>query len=69
MLPPPAAHEVLAVPALPRTLSGKSLEIPIKRVLIGTPPDQVASRDSLANRDALDWFTEFAATRHANPAN
>jgi acetoacetyl-CoA synthetase len=39
----------------PRTLSGKALEVPIKRVLHGTPPETAVSRDSLANPDALDW--------------
>jgi len=46
---------------VPRTLSGKVLEVPVKRILMGTPPAQAASRDSLANPAALDWFTEFAA--------
>jgi acetoacetyl-CoA synthetase len=45
-----------AVPAVPRTLSGKKLEVPVKRILTGTPPDQAASRDSLADPDSLDWF-------------
>jgi len=46
---------------VPRTLSGKALEVPVKRILMGTPPEQAASRDSLANPDALDWFVELAA--------
>jgi acetoacetyl-CoA synthetase len=53
-----------AVPAVPRTLSGKKLEVPVKRILTGTPPDQAASRDSLADPTSLDWFTRvFRATR------
>ena len=48
--------EILAAPAVPRTLSGKILEVPVKRILTGTPADEVASRDSLANPEALDWF-------------
>jgi len=47
---------------VPRTLSGKALEVPVKRILMGTPPEQAASRDSLANPEALDWFTQFAAS-------
>ena len=39
-----------------RTLSGKILEVPVKRLLMGAPVDEVASRDSLANPEALDWF-------------
>jgi acetoacetyl-CoA synthetase len=47
---------VFAVPDLPRTLTGKILEIPVKRLLMGADLEQVASRDSLANPDALDEF-------------
>jgi acetoacetyl-CoA synthetase len=47
---------VFAVPDLPRTLTGKILEIPVKRLLMGADPDAVASRDSLANPEALDAF-------------
>ncbi|MFC4949178.1 acetoacetate--CoA ligase [Pseudonocardia sp. GCM10023141] len=47
---------VFAVPDLPRTLTGKILEIPVKRLLMGAEPDAVASRDSLANPEALDAF-------------
>jgi acetoacetyl-CoA synthetase len=47
---------VLAAPEIPRTLSGKILEVPVKRLLMGAPADEVASRDSLANPEALDWF-------------
>jgi acetoacetyl-CoA synthetase len=53
--------EVLAVPEIPRTLSGKILEVPVKRILMGQPVDRVASRDSLANPDALTWFERHAA--------
>jgi len=57
--------DVFAVAEVPRTLSGKLLEVPVKRILSGTPPEQAASRDSLANPSALDWFVEFAAARKA----
>jgi acetoacetyl-CoA synthetase len=52
--------EVFQIAAVPRTLSGKALEVPVKRILMGTPPEQAASRDSLANPAALDWFVELA---------
>jgi acetoacetyl-CoA synthetase len=55
--------EVIAVAEVPRTLSGKVLELPVKRILMGTPPEQAASRDSLANPAALDFFAGFAADR------
>ena len=45
-----------AEPAVPRTLSGKKLEVPVKRILEGAPPDVAASRDSLVEPGALDWF-------------
>jgi acetoacetyl-CoA synthetase len=54
---------ILAVPAIPRTLTGKKLEAPVKRILRGEPADRVASRDSLANPGALDPFVELANER------
>jgi acetoacetyl-CoA synthetase len=46
--------EIRAVQAVPRTLNGKKLEVPVKRILLGADPQQVASRDTLANPEALD---------------
>jgi acetoacetyl-CoA synthetase len=57
--------DVYAVAEVPRTLSGKVLEVPVKRILSGTPPERAASRDSLANPAALDWFVQFARDRAA----
>ena len=56
-------NEVRAVAEVPRTLSGKVLEVPVKRILTGTPPAQAASRESLANPQALDFFADLAAER------
>jgi acetoacetyl-CoA synthetase len=53
-------NEIVAVPDIPRTLNGKKLEVPVKKILAGTPPDQAASRDSLSNPDSLDRFAELA---------
>jgi acetoacetyl-CoA synthetase len=53
---------VFAVPELPRTLTGKTLEIPVKRLLLGADIDRVASRDSLANPQALEWFEQSRKT-------
>lgn len=47
---------VFAVADIPKTLTGKTLEIPVKRLLLGVNAGKVASRDSLANPEALDWF-------------
>jgi len=58
-------NEVLAIEAVPRTLSGKVLEVPIKRILQGEAPERAASRESLADPAALDWFVAFAAERQA----
>jgi acetoacetyl-CoA synthetase len=52
--------EVFQIAEVPRTLSGKVLEVPVKRILMGTPAEQAASRDSLANPAALDYFVEMA---------
>ena len=52
--------EVFQVAEVPRTLSGKVLEVPVKRILTGTPPEQAASRDSLANPESLDYFVSLA---------
>ena len=54
-------NEIHAIAEVPRTLSGKALEVPVKRILMGTPAEQAASRDSLANPDALDYFSELAS--------
>ena len=55
--------DVIAVKEVPRTLSGKVLELPVKRILMGTPVEQAAARDSLANPAALDPFVELAEQR------
>ena len=55
-------NEIFQIAEVPRTLSGKVLEVPVKRILMGEPPEQAASRDSLANPSSLDYFTELAAT-------
>jgi acetoacetyl-CoA synthetase len=55
--------EIVAVPAIPRTLSGKKLEVPVKRILQGAPPESVAARDALAVPTALDAFIAYATVR------
>ena len=51
---------IVQIPEVPRTLSNKKLEVPVKKILIGAAPESAASRDSLANPEALDWFADFA---------
>jgi acetoacetyl-CoA synthetase len=52
--------EVIQIAKVPRTLSGKLLEVPVKRILTGTPPALAVSRESLADPEALDPFVEMA---------
>jgi acetoacetyl-CoA synthetase len=53
-------NEVRQIEQVPRTLSGKVLEVPVKRILMGVPPEQAASIESLADPHALDYFIELA---------
>ena len=54
---------IRAVPAIPRTLTGKKLEAPVKRMLRGEPAESVASRDSLLDPTALDQFVTIVSSR------
>jgi acetoacetyl-CoA synthetase len=55
-------NEVRQIEEVPRTLSGKALEVPVKRILMGAAPEQAASVDSLANPRSLDYFVALATT-------
>jgi acetoacetyl-CoA synthetase len=55
-------NEIFQIREVPRTLSGKVLEVPVKRILMGDPPEKAASRDSLANPGSLDYFTELSGS-------
>jgi acetoacetyl-CoA synthetase len=52
---------IVAVPAVPRTFTGKKLEAPVKRILLGARPEEVASRDALLDPQAIDAFAVYAA--------
>lgn len=54
--------EVMQIAEVPRTLSGKTLEVPVKRILMGAAPGEAASVDSLANPRALEYFVKLAQT-------
>jgi len=56
-------NEILQVAAVPRTLSGKKMELPVKKLLMGAPPAQVLNRDAMANADSIDWFVAYAQSR------
>jgi len=53
-------NEIMQIEQVPRTLSGKVLEVPVKKILMGTPPHEAASVDSLADPHSLDYFVELA---------
>jgi acetoacetyl-CoA synthetase len=54
-----------AVPAVPRTHSAKKMEIPVKRLLKGVPPETVVAQSSMMQPGSLDWFVAFAAQHEA----
>jgi acetoacetyl-CoA synthetase len=51
---------IVPIAAVPRTLSGKKLEVPVKRVLLGVAPDDALTVASVANPDSLDTFVALA---------
>lgn len=58
-------NEIVQVEAIPRTLTGKKLEVPIKRLMLGEPPARVLNRDAIANPDCLAWYEAFATAYRA----
>jgi acetoacetyl-CoA synthetase len=51
---------IIQVAAIPVTLTGKKMEVPVRKILLGTPPDQAANRNAMANPASLDAFAEYA---------
>ena len=62
-------NEVFQVAALPRTLSGKKMELPVKKLLMGASPDSVLKRDAMSNADSVDWFIALARRRAGQPGH
>ena len=56
-------NDVFQVEAIPRTLSGKKMELPVKKLLMGADPAQVMNRDAMANAASVDWFIRLAKSR------
>jgi acetoacetyl-CoA synthetase len=56
-------NDVFQVSAIPRTLSGKKMELPVKKLLMGADPDTVMKRDAMANAACVDWFIDLARRR------
>jgi acetoacetyl-CoA synthetase len=54
---------IVAVPAVPRTMTGKKLEAPVKRILLGARAEDVASADALLDPKAIEAFVAYAAAR------
>ncbi len=52
--------EVIAIPAVPRTLSGKKLEVPVKKLFMGVPVEKAISTDAMSNPQSIEYFLEFA---------
>jgi acetoacetyl-CoA synthetase len=53
-------NDIFAVAEIPRTLSGKKQELPIKKLLLGHPVEKVINREAMANPACLDWYLTFA---------
>ncbi len=56
-------NEIFQVAEIPRTLSGKKQELPIKKLLLGQPVDKVLNREAMANPACLDWYVALAKSR------
>jgi acetoacetyl-CoA synthetase len=52
--------ETIAIPEVPYTLSGKKMEVPVRKILLGMDPGQAAKRGAMRNPAAIDFFVEFA---------
>ncbi|MFM1886178.1 MAG: hypothetical protein RL026_1335 [Pseudomonadota bacterium] len=55
--------KIYQVPLIPYTISGKRMEVPVRRILAGMPPAKAANRDAMGNPAALDWFIEYQRTQ------
>ena len=53
-------NEIYQVDAIPRTLTGKKMEVPIRKLLLGAAPDKVASADAMANPTSISFFVRLA---------
>ncbi len=55
---------IYQVPAIPYTLTGKKMEVPVRRILMGMPPEKAANRSAMVDPQALDFFIAFAKRQH-----
>jgi acetoacetyl-CoA synthetase len=54
--------EIIAIPEVPRTLNGKKLEVPVKKLFMGIPLEKAISIDSMSNPHVMQYFIEFASS-------
>jgi acetoacetyl-CoA synthetase len=59
--------KIIVVPAIPATLTGKKMEVPVRRILLGARPDDAANRNAMANPQALDAFARYASSQEDYP--
>jgi acetoacetyl-CoA synthetase len=52
--------KIIQVPGIPTTLTGKKLEVPVRKILVGVPAESAANRNAMANPEALDFFVDYA---------
>jgi acetoacetyl-CoA synthetase len=58
---------IIGVPAIPATLTGKKMEVPVRKILLGVPPDEAANRNAMANPQSLDAFAAYARDQQDYP--
>jgi acetoacetyl-CoA synthetase len=58
---------IVQAPDIPVTLTGKKMEVPVRKILRGMPADQAANRNAMANPNSLDFFVQYAATQQHYP--
>jgi acetoacetyl-CoA synthetase len=51
--------QIYQVEGVPYTLTGKKMELPVRKILMGTPIDKAMSRDAMMNPSTLDWYLDF----------
>ncbi len=61
-------NDIFQVSEIPRTLTGKKQELPVKKLLLGQPLEKVVNQDAMANPGCLDWYVQFAQQRARAPA-
>ena len=62
-------NEIFQVAEIPRTLSGKKMELPVKKLLLGQPVEKVINKEAMANPACLDWYLAFARDYLARTAS